>query len=116
MADLTITDLLAADPLHATLGGSMVLDEIRIGVRLWMNPRSFRWSIDVQDSAGRPQIEGHALTADCDVFRPYRALIPGLPGGQLYCTPAARDGSEPSGFDAWRTTHALKYRPAAEVT
>lgn len=115
MADLVLDDLTVADPLRATLGCEVVLDNVRLRLRLWMNPRSFRWSIDVMDSAGRPLIEGHALVAQADVFRPYQTLGLGLPGGQLFVAPAALDGSEPSGFTAWQDTHRLMYRPAADL-
>lgn len=115
MADQILDDLTAADPLRATLGCEAVLDDVRVRLRLWMNPRSFRWSIDVMDSAGRPLIEGHALVAQADVLRPYQTLGLTLPPGLLFCAPVALDGSEPSGFTAWRDTHRLMYRPAADL-
>lgn len=115
MADQTLTSLLAADPLRATLEGTCTLDGVRLGLRLWMNSRSFRWSIDVLDAAGTRLIQGHALVAQADVFVPYRAQYPSLPLGQLFVLPAAQDGSGPTGFAAFRSTHALKYRPAADV-
>jgi hypothetical protein len=116
VADQTLTSLLSADPLRATLEGTVTLDGVRLGLRLWMASRDFRWRIDVFDSAGARLIQGHGLVAQADVFHPYRALNPGLPGGQLFVLPAALDGSEPSGFAAFRSTHAVKYRPAADVT
>lgn len=115
MADQTLTSLLSADPLRATLEGVVTLDGVRLGLRLWMASRDFRWRIDVLDVAGTRLIQGHALVAQADVFAPYRSLNPGLPGGQLFALPAALDGSEPSGFGAWRSTHTLKYRPAADL-
>ena len=115
MADRTLTSLLSADPLRATLEGVATLDGVRLGFRLWMASRDFRWRIDVLDIAGARLIQGHALVAQADVFTPYRALYPGLPGGLLFCLPAALDGSEPSGFEAFRNTHTLKYRPAADL-
>jgi hypothetical protein len=116
VADQTLTSLLTADPLRATLGGTATLDGVALALRLWMNPRDYRWRIDVLDSAGSRMIQGHALVANADVFRPYRSLYPSLPLGLLFVLPAAQDGSEPSGFAAFRSTHALKYRPAADVT
>lgn len=115
MADQILDDLTVADPLRATLECEAVLDGVRLRLRLWMNPRSFRWSIDVLDAAGRPLIEGHALVAQADVFRPYQTLGLGLPAGQLFVAPAALDGSEPSGFGALRDSHRLMYRPAADL-
>lgn len=115
MADQTLTSLLSADPLRATLEGVVTLDGVRLGLRLWMSSRDFRWRVDVVDSAGTRLIQGHALVAQADVFRPYRSIYPDLPGGQLFVLPAALDGSEPSGFAAFRSTHALKYRPAADL-
>lgn len=115
MADQTLTSLISADPLRATLEGVVTLDGVRLGLRLWMASRDFRWRIDVQDSAGTRLIQGHALVAQADVFRPYRSLYPVLPGGLLFVLPAALDGSEPSGFAAFRSTHTLKYRPAADL-
>lgn len=115
MADLTITDLQTADPLSATIAGPVLLDGIRLGLRLWMNPRSFRWSIDVLDSAGRPLIQGHTLVSQADVFHTYRPQSPALPLGLLFVVPSALDGSDPVGFTCWRDTHALKYRPAADL-
>lgn len=115
MADQTLTSLLAADPLRATIEGQVVLDGVRLGLRLWMSSRDYRWRIDVMDSAGDRLIQGHALVAQADVFVPYRSLYPSLPGGQLFVLPAALDGSDPSGFAAFRSTHAVKYRPEADL-
>lgn len=115
MADLEIRDLRAADPLRATLLGSVLLDGVRLGLRCWMNPRSFRWSLDILDSASRPLVEGHALVSNADVLRPYRSTYPGLPLGLLFCVDTTGAGRGPSGFTAWRDTHRLLYRPAADL-
>jgi len=115
VADQPIQDLQTADPFSATLVGSAVLDGVRIGLRLWMNARDFRWSIDVLDSAGRFLIQGQALVAQADVFRPHRARLPGLPPGLLFVIDTTGQGSEPSGFNAWRSTHAMAYRPLADL-
>ena len=115
MADQTLTSLLSADPLRATLEGVVTLGGVRLGLRLWMASRDFRWRIDVLDSAGSRMIQGHALVARADVLGPYRALYPSLPAGQLFALPAALDGSDPEGFSAFSSTHSIKYRPAADV-
>lgn len=115
MADLTIQDLQTSDPLRATLVGTVTLDGIAALITLAMNSRSFRWHLDMRDPGGAFWIQGHAMTAQADVLRPYRPLFPQMPPGQLYCYPVARDGQDPVGFDAWRTTHLLRYRPVAAV-
>jgi len=115
VADITIADLQTADPLRTTLRGVVLLDGVRLALRLWMNSRSFRWSIDVSDAAGTALIQGHALVSNADVFRPYRSAATTLPGGQLFALDVTGGGAGPSGFNAWRETHRLVYRPAADL-
>lgn len=115
MADLPLRDLQQADPLRATLEGRLVLDQVPCMLTLSMGSRSFRWTLDLRDPAGTYWIQGHALVSLVDVLRPYRPLVPDLPPGQLYCAAVAGDGSDPTGFDAWRTTHVLRYRPVADL-
>jgi hypothetical protein len=115
VADITIQDLQTADPLRSTLVGIVTLDGVRLGLRLWQNSRSFRWAIDILDVTGQPLIEGHALASNADVFRPYRSRHPQLPGGQLFALDVTGSGASPTGFQAWRETHRLVYRPAADL-
>jgi len=115
VADLTITDLQTADPLRATLEGRAVLDGVPCVLTLAMNSRSFRWFLDLRSTAGQFWVQGHALVSLADVLAVYRPLWPDMPPGVLYCAAVARDGSDPVGFGAWRTTHVLRYRPVADV-
>ena len=115
MADLTIRDLQAADPLRATLEGRLVLDRVPCVLTLSMGSRSFRWTLDLRDPAGTYWIQGHALVALADVLAVHRPRYPAVPPGVLYCATTSGTGADPVGFDAWRSTHVLRYRPVADL-
>lgn len=115
MADQPIRDLQSADPLRATLEGRLVLDAVPCILTLSMGSRSFRWTLDLRDPTGAYWIQGHALVALADVLAVHRPRVPELPPGLLYCAAVAGDGQDPVGFDAWRSTHVMRYRPVADL-
>lgn len=114
MADLILPAFESAHPGRSQIVGTGTFDGVSIIIRLSMNPSSFRWSANIQDAVGRDMIEGHALVDRADVLTPYRATYAeAIPPGALFAMSISGDGSDPSGFLAWRTTHKMVYRTVA---